>query len=155
MKPFFRVDNRLVHGQIMATWTPHLRLNHFLVASDTVPENSLQMSMFRMAIPNEIRLDAMPLREAAQWLAQRGYGQDRTIVLLETVEDACRLFEEHPFAMLNIGNVHHAPGRRPVTSAVYLGDEDLARLDGLLSRGVQVEVRSLPTETALDLRQHR
>ena len=153
MTPFYRVDNRLVHGQIIATWVPHLRLRRLLVVSDTVPDSTLQMTMFRMAIPEEIAFDAMPVVKAASWLSARGHGHDHTMVLLETVRDAIRLFASgHPFPTLNIGNVHHTPGAHMVTPAVYLTDDDLAGLRKLVARGVHVEVRSLPDEPAADLR---
>lgn len=151
MNPYIRVDNRLVHGQIIATWMPKLRLQRFVVAGDGVPGNRLQTTMFRMAIPGELGFDAMTIAQAGQFIAQRQYGEQKTMVLLETVQDAVRLFTEAPFGHLNLGNVHHGPGRERVTDAVYLGPEDYNALGQLARRGVRVEVRSLPTETPVDL----
>lgn len=154
MNPFYRVDNRLVHGQIIATWMPHLRLQRILIVSDAVPNNTLQMTMFRMAIPQHVAFEALPIKSAARTLAARAYGNERVLVLLETVGDAVRLFNAgNPFAMLNIGNVHHAPDRRRFTNAVYLGEPELDQLRGLMERGTRVEIRSLPTEPPIDLRQ--
>ncbi len=153
MTPFYRVDNRLIHGQIIAGWVPHLRLRRLVIASDSVPDSTLQMTMFRMAIPEEIAFDAMPVTRAAAWLTGRGYGNDPTMVLTETVRDAVRLFGAgHPFPTLNIGNVHHEAGAHAITNAVYLTDADLNGLRKLAARGVQVEVRSLPDEPPTDLR---
>lgn len=153
MNPFYRVDNRLVHGQIISTWMPHLRLRRIVIANDTIPDSTMQMTMYRMAIPEGVAFDALPVQQAAAWLNARRYGNDPTMVLLETVDDAIRLFASgHPFPTLNIGNVHHAPGRRVVTNAVYLGDDDLHQLRKLADRGVAIEVRSLPDETPTDLR---
>lgn len=150
MNPFYRVDNRLVHGQIIATWMPYLRLRRFIVVSDSVADNTLQKTMFRMAIPQEITFQALHLGEGARFLSDRGYGSDRTMVLLESVADAVRLFHSgHPFSDLNIGNVHHGPGRKRFTNAVYLSDEELDLLDGLMKKGCRVEIRSLPTESPI------
>ncbi|MCA9544915.1 MAG: PTS sugar transporter subunit IIB [Myxococcales bacterium] len=151
MNPYIRVDNRLVHGQIIATWMPHLRLQRFVVAGDGVPANTLQTTMFRMAIPGEVELDALTIADAGRFLARRQYGEQKTMVLLESVQDAVRLFAEAPFGHLNLGNVHHGPGRQAVTDAVYLGPEDYTALGQLARRGVRVEVRSLPSETPIDL----
>lgn len=150
--PFYRVDNRLVHGQIIATWMPHLRFKRVVIISDTVPENILQMSMFQMAVPSNVRFEAMNLADGARWLEARGYGRDSTIILFETVDDAVRLFESgHAYSALNLGNIHHAPKRERFTNAVYLGKTQLSRLQGLMKRGVQVEIRSLPNEAPIDL----
>jgi len=153
LNPFYRVDNRLVHGQIIATWMPHLRLQRILIASDAVPNNPLQMTMFRMAIPQQLQFEALPIKNAARALAARTYGNERVLVLFESVTDAVRLFNGgNPFAFLNIGNVHHAADRRRFTNAVYLSDADLEQLKGLMVRGTRVEIHSLPTETPIDLR---
>lgn len=152
MNPFYRVDNRLVHGQIISTWLPKLRLQRLLVASDTVPSNALQMTMFRMCVPAPAIFEAMPIAEAAAWLNARRYGKDRVMVLLESVEDAARLFAAgHPFPQLNIGNVHHGSGRKQFTPAVYLDEKDLGLLGGLARRGMRVSIASLPTESPTDL----
>ncbi|MCA9537913.1 MAG: PTS sugar transporter subunit IIB [Myxococcales bacterium] len=153
MNPFYRVDNRLVHGQIIATWMPHLRLQRILIASDTVPANAMQMTLFRMVIPEGLAFDALPIEAAAEWLNARKYGYASTLVLLETVTDAARLFAAgHPFAMLNIGNVHHTSGAVTITPAVHLAETDLGLLRQLASRGMQIEVRSLPSEAPADLK---
>ena len=94
MYPIYRVDNRLVHGQIISTWMPRHRLQTFLVASDTVPSNGLQMTMFKMCIPPGARFEALPVDEAAVWLQKKSFGKSRTMVLVETVRDAARLFAE-------------------------------------------------------------
>lgn len=153
MTPLYRVDNRLVHGQIMATWMPHLHAKHILIVSDIVPTNDLQMRIFRMAIPAEVGFEALPVREAAAWLEAKRHGREPTIVLLETVRDAAALFDAgHCYTHLNIGNVHHGPGREPFTNAVYLGEDDLTTLRALGARGVHIEIRSLPSESPIDLR---
>lgn len=152
MNPFYRVDNRLVHGQIIATWLPHLRFRRVVVISDTVPSNLLQMSMFQIAVPAGVRFEAMSLDEGARWLANRGYGRDSTIILLETVDDAVRLFDSGAsFPALNLGNIHHAPRSERFTNAVYLDRAQLDQLQALMRRGVRVEIQSLPNESPIDL----
>lgn len=151
MVPFYRIDNRLVHGQIISTWMPHLRLKRVLIASDTVPLNRLQMSMFRMVIPKEIAFDALPVEEAGQFLATGQHHGESTLVLFEELSDALRFFEISPFSQLNIGNVHHRPDRKRYTNAVYLSEDELSAARSLLDRRAHIEIRSLPTETAIDL----
>ena len=147
MNPFYRVDNRLVHGQIVSAWIPHLRLQRFVVVQDGLPTDPLRMQMLRMVIPKEIQFDALSLADAPRWLNAKRFGRDRTMVLIESIADAVRLFEAgHAFPTLNLGNVHHGPGRVAITPAVYLGDAEYADLRTLTRRGVRVEVQSLPSE---------
>ncbi len=153
MTPLYRVDNRLVHGQIISAWVPHVKAKWLLIASDIVPTNDLQMQIFRMAIPDDCGFEALPIREAARWLEEKRHGRESTVVLFETIKDAAALFDVgHRFASLNIGNIHHAPGRECHTPAVYLGADDLSTLRAMAARGMHIEIRSLPNETPTDLR---
>lgn len=155
MTPFYRVDNRLVHGQILSTWLPHLRLARFVVACDQVPLNELQCAMFRMAMPAGVSFDALTVDDAIAFLNEKRYGDDRTMVLLESIEDAVRMFDTgHRFTQLNIGNLHHTPGAKAITNAVYVTPAQKAALQQLAKRGVLIEVQSLPMETAIILREH-
>lgn len=148
----YRIDNRLVHGQIISTWMPHLRLKRFVVVNDGLPTSQLRMKMFRMAIPAAVEFEALTVSEAADWLNESGHSDVSTIILFESIDDAVRLFESgHPFTNLNLGNVHHGPGRRSFTPSVFLSDTDLAKLKSLFARGVRCEIRSLPTQDPLDL----
>ncbi len=153
MSVFYRVDNRLVHGQIISTWMPHLRVRQFLVVSDTVPNNQLQMTMFRMAIPTEQEFQSLSIKDAAPWLNARRNSSDNIMVLFESIDDAIRLFEAgHPFPQLNIGNIHHGPGKRSFTTAVYLDNDEIGHLKSLMGRGLRAQIQTLPSETPLDLR---
>lgn len=151
MNPFYRVDNRLVHGQIIATWIPHLRLQRIVIANDQVPHNPLQIAMSRMAIPQGVEFEVLPVEEAAERLNGEGLGEGRALILIETIADAHRLFDLAPYAALNIGNIHHGPGRHAFTSAVFLGPEDIEQLQELMDQGALVEIQSLPTQTPIDL----
>lgn len=149
---FYRIDNRLVHGQIISTWMPHLRLQKFVVINDALPTNTLRMKMFRMAIPHTVDFQALSIDDAARSLSTSLRPDVPTIVLLETIDDAVRLFQAgHPFTNLNLGNVHHGPGRRSYTPSVFLSEDDISQLKALFRRGVRCEIKSLPTQDSMDL----
>ena len=153
MKMFYRVDNRLVHGQIIATWMPHLRPKTFVIVNDAAAASDFQQTMFRMVVPDDIDVQFFRIDEAPQYLERLRRTDASVLVLLETISDAVRLFEAgHAFTQLNIGNVHHTEGRRSFTNAVFLGDRELDLLKILFSKGVHVEIRTLPKEAPIDLR---
>ncbi|MBV71845.1 MAG: hypothetical protein CMH52_10990 [Myxococcales bacterium] len=153
MSIFYRIDNRLVHGQIISTWMPHLRIRHFVIANDAVPENSLRMTMFRMAIPTEHDFTALSIKNAAPFLNAHRNSTESMLVLLESISDAEALFDAgHPFPSLNIGNIHHASGKDQITNAVFLNHNEQTKLRSLLDRGVSINIQTLPNETPTDLR---
>ena len=151
-----RVDNRLIHGQVLEAWLPALGAHGILVADDEAAGNVLARSAMTLAIPPGIRFEVVRLQAAAELLRPGGRGAQaaRTLVLLRDVRDAVALHEAGvPLPQLNLGNVHFKAGRRQVSPSVFLDAEELSALDTLAQGGTHVEVRAVPTEPPLRLPQ--
>jgi mannose/fructose/N-acetylgalactosamine-specific phosphotransferase system component IIB len=149
-----RVDNRLVHGQVLEAWLPALDAHGILVADDEAAGNVLARSAMALAIPPKVSFQVLRVAAAAELLRPGGQGpqRQRTLVLLRDVRDAVQLHELGvPIPRLNLGNVHFAAGRRQVSPSVFLDDGEVRSLERLAATGTQVEVRAVPTEEPLPL----
>ena len=144
-----RVDNRLVHGQVLEAWLPALDAHGVLVADDEAAGNVLARSAMALAIPPKVRFQVLKVSAAADLLRPGGKGVPgvRTLLLVRDVRDATALAERGvPIPRLNLGNVHFANGRRQVAPSVYLDAGEMDALSGLSSRGTEVEARAVPSE---------
>ena len=149
-----RVDNRLVHGQVLEAWLPALDAHGILVADDEAATNVLARAAMALAIPPGIKFEVLRLRSAAELLRQGGKGPQaaRTLLILRDVRDAVALHEGGvPIPVLNVGNVHFGIGRRQVSSSVFLDAGEIGALEALAAAGTKVEVRAVPSEAALGL----
>jgi len=151
-----RVDNRLVHGQVLEAWLPALDAEGILVADDEAAGNVLARSAMSLAIPPGISFDVLRLQAAAELLRAGGSGprSPRTLVLLRDVRDAVALHESGvPIPLLNVGNVHFGAGRKQVAASVFLDAGELEALEKLEKRGTRVELRAVPSEPPMRLPQ--
>jgi mannose/fructose/N-acetylgalactosamine-specific phosphotransferase system component IIB len=149
-----RVDNRLVHGQVLEAWLPALDAQGILVADDEAAGNVLARSAMGLAIPPGVSFVVLRLEAAAELLRPGGKGPQasRTLVLLRDVRDAVLLHERGVLMpRLNIGNIHFATGRRQVSASVFLDERELSQLEQLGRAGTQVELRAVPSEPPLRL----
>jgi len=149
-----RVDNRLVHGQVLEAWLPALDAHGILVADDEAAGNVLARSAMALAIPPGVTFEVLRVEAAAGLLRPGGKGPQapRTLVLLRDVRDAVALSEAGvPVPQLNLGNVHFGRGRKQVSPSVFLDAGELAALEKLSRAGTQVEVRAVPSEPPLRL----
>jgi mannose/fructose/N-acetylgalactosamine-specific phosphotransferase system component IIB len=149
-----RVDNRLVHGQVLEAWLPALEAQGILVADDEAAGNLLARSAMALAIPPRVKFDVMPLSAAAAILRPGGKGPSspRTLVLLREVRDAAALRDAGvQVPQLNLGNVHFAAGRKQVSPSIFLDAAELATLARLAEQGTDVEARAVPAEPPLTL----
>ena len=149
-----RVDNRLVHGQVLEAWLPALDAHGILVADDEAAGNVLARSAMALAIPPGVNFEVLRVEVAAGLLRPGGKGPQapRTLVLLRDVRDAVALSEAGvPVPQLNLGNVHFGRGRKQVSPSVFLDAGELDALEKLSRAGTQVEVRAVPSEPPLRL----
>lgn len=145
-----RVDNRLVHGQVLEAWLPALDAQGVLVADDEAAGNVLARSAMALAIPSRIKFEVLRVQAAAEVLRPGGRGPSspRTLVLLRDVRDAAALHDAGvPMPQLNLGNVHFAAGRKQVSPSIFLDAAELDALSRLAAQGTQVEARAVPSET--------
>ena len=148
-----RIDNRLVHGQVLEAWVPALRVQALLVADDEAAGDTFAQAAMGLALGDGLVLEVLTLAEAAARLGPGGPGPVvGTLLLLREVESAVALARAGvPLPRLNLGNVHFRAGRRPVSSTVYLDDAELSALEALGRAGCEIEVRAVPTEQPLFL----
>ena len=151
-----RVDNRLVHGQVLEAWLPKLGAQGILVADDEAAGNMLARSAMALAIPPGVKFEVLRVRAAAEALRAGGRGPQaaRTLLLLRDVRDAETLKDAGmPIPQLNVGNVHFSNGRRQVSPSVFLDANEIAALGRLAASGTRVEVRAVPTEPPLGMQE--
>ena len=146
-----RVDNRLVHGQVLEAWAPRLGANAILVVDRAAAEDPLRRVLAEGLSSPGLRVRVAAPEAAAGILAEGG--PDQKVLLLFPDTEAA--LEAHAagvgFHHLNLGNVHPAAGSRPLTSSVHLGPGDVTRLLRLRSRGVELDARSVPSERSPDV----
>ena len=145
-----RVDNRLIHGQVVEAWLPDLKIARILVADDGAAGNPLTRAAMGLAVPPPVTVDIAPLSTAE--FAAAVTCPERVLVLLRDVAAALRARERGlVIATLNLGNVHFAPGRVQVSSSVFLSPGELVALRALAASGSSVEVRAVPREKMLGM----
>jgi len=146
-----RVDNRLVHGQILEAWIPYLKASCIAVVDDQVASDFFQETVIRMAVPREVQVLISGLEEFAEAHSfTQGHGK-KTILLFSTVFSALTVYRlGFRFAKLNIGNVYNENCRLCCTPSVLLSDADVKDIKSLHAEGVQIELRRVPKEKPLD-----
>jgi mannose/fructose/N-acetylgalactosamine-specific phosphotransferase system component IIB len=147
-----RVDNRLVHGQILEAWVPFLRASCIIVVDDQVASDYFCESVIRMAVPREVDVIISGLKEfAGTYSFHQGSGQ-KAIVLFSKVSDALEVYRlGFRFEKMNIGNVYNENCALCCTPSVLLSDVDIRDITSLHREGVRIELRRVPREKPVDL----
>jgi PTS system mannose-specific IIB component len=143
-----RVDNRLLHGQILEAWIPRLGIGEVVVADDEAAGSPLARAAMCLCVPPDLPVRVLPLREVPWEDLARGAAP--VLILVRDVASltAARAAGLTPSAArrVNLGNVHFGPGRRPVTPSVFLSPAELDAVRDLAAAGFEVEARAIPSE---------
>jgi len=144
-----RVDNRLVHGQVVETWLPYIGASTIIVANDDVSEDVLTQEIMSLAIPQSTASSFVPIHDllhlkgTALWSATHS----DTLVLFSNCGDARRAYEiGFTFATINIGNIHYAPGKRQLSPSVAVNETEEECLHFFLGKHVKLDFRCVPND---------
>lgn len=150
MISLIRVDNRLIHGQVVSTWIPYLRADQVVVADDEAASSPLMRAAMSLALPPTVNAAVLRMDEV-DW-AGLSAGPKRVLVLVRDVAQAAAAVKAGAdVKRLNLGNVHFEEGRRPVSPSVFLSRSELELLEELAGDGVEVEARAVPTDRGASL----
>ncbi len=141
----FRIDDRLIHGQVVVGWGQPLGLRFIVLVDDDVERSDWEQELYRMGVPPDMDVFFDSVASASKRLAD--YRADRRSGMLLTgdIETMERLVAAAPgITAVTVGGVHHKPGRTARARYVFLTPEEEDRLRGLQARGVSVTAQDVP-----------
>ena len=148
-----RIDDRLIHGQIVATWINALGVRSIIVADDKAATDELQKMLLSMAVPKSIKFEILPIDKAAARIQNPDEDMERTLFIVRNIEAIQSLMNLGiTFNKVNFGNAGSAKGRVQYFKSVWLTDDERKVVEDVMAAGVEIEVQVVPTEKALNMK---
>lgn len=149
-----RVDDRLIHGQVLLGWGPSLDPARYVVVDDGLAADPFERALLEssaLGTPVEV----LSIELAATRLATLTLQGEKTVVLVRALPEAARLAAALErvgagLTAINLGGLHYAPGKTRVHDVVYLDRADRAALAALERLGVRVVVQDVPATRPFD-----
>ncbi len=142
-----RIDNRLIHGQILEAWVPFVRADCIVVANDEISAKPLQKMMMQASVPSRIRVEIGTVAEAILLLNSTQLSKRRVLLLFATTADAVRAYQGGLiFKRLNLGNLQANKGKARLSCTLFLDPADLDDLELLDQAGVKITARCIPAD---------
>ncbi|MGI9861086.1 PTS sugar transporter subunit IIB [Moorella naiadis] len=147
----FRIDERLIHGQVVTAWVGHVKAKCIMVVDDASAGNPVLTKVLKMAAPPGIPVSVYNVATAVTALARDNEG-DRIMLIVKTPAVAQRLISsvgnDSVFPReINMGNAGKTPERTKITPNVYLDAGGLAALKEIKARGYEVYFQTVPGDT--------
>ena len=146
-----RIDDRLIHGQVLIAWGQRLRPARLWVVDEAASGNDWERDLLRSSAPDhDVRV--VDVAEAAAGYAEESAAPGGAFLLVRDLATARALAEAGVTpARWNVGGIHYAPGRTKVHESVFLDDADRAAARALLARGIGLDVQDVPAARSVPL----
>ena len=148
----YRIDDRLIHGQVVVGWGKPLNVQFIVLVDDAVRASEPEQELYRMGVPAEIEVVFASTAEARSRLPD--WERDPRVGILvsgDIATLAALTANGRGVSRVNVGGLHHRPGRSERLRYVYLTDAEAAQLKALAARGVEVTAQDVPTARPVPL----
>lgn len=151
----YRVDERLIHGQVVVGWGNALHPHRIVVVDDGLADSVWEQELYTMGLSPDLSTEFLGVDAARARLRDWRASGEVVILLTRDVATMRQLAQTGALAgeEVNIGGLHHAPGRREVLPYVYLSEAEAEHLRALARDGAHISARDLPGARRVPLEQ--
>jgi mannose/fructose/N-acetylgalactosamine-specific phosphotransferase system component IIB len=147
-----RIDDRLIHGQVVLGWGPVLKPDRILLCSDEVANVEWQRTIYLSAVPVNIKASVLTLQDTVSALKNGEFGNERVLLLVDLPQSIVFLVDNQiVIDKVNVGGMHFKPGKNQISPFIFVDNTDIDVFKILHQRGIHIEGRDVPTRTPVDI----
>ena len=137
-----RVDDRLIHGQVVAIWLKALNARRIVIVDDRTARDEFVSEVIKMAAPPGVAVEIHDIAAGTERVRLLVDDPEPAFVLMRSPVTALRLREAGvEFPVLNVGGIGAGPGRKPLYRNISAAPDELAAMRALEQMGTSVELR--------------
>ena len=147
----YRIDDRLIHGQVVVGWGQPLNIQFIVLVDDTVAASDWEQELYRMGVPPEMSLYFHTAADAVNALRQYRDDSRRGLLLTGDIATMRRLVDGAGIDTVNVGGIHSRADRTQRLRYVFLSPHEERQLRELAERGTKVTAQDVPGARAVSL----
>lgn len=147
-----RLDDRLVHGQVVVGWGNALGIDRIVLVDDTVSETQWEQELYSMGVPECMTVDFVSVKQAREKLSEWAVNEEKVILIVGDVAGLVSLCRESAVVnKINLGGLHRSAGRRERLPYIFLTDDEFALLKDLELGSISITAQDLPATRPVPL----
>ena len=148
---FARVDDRLIHGQVVQAWLPELNIDEVVIPCPIDRECRINKNLLRLSLPFEYELTVLEPKNCVSYILSSA---KRILLLMGSLQDLNPLLEDGlQIKSLNIGGMHFKEGALKLAENVFLNERDKHTLRILNDLGIDIETRAVPSSKSVSVKE--
>jgi mannose/fructose/N-acetylgalactosamine-specific phosphotransferase system component IIB len=147
-----RIDDRLIHGQVVVGWGQPLNIRLLILADDLVAASDWEKELYRMAVPPDMEVIFADVATAVRDHARYASDARPGLLLTGDIGSMYRLVKGvKAIGSVNLGGIHHRAGRAEKLRYIFLTPDEEQQLRELEAAGVEVTAQDVPSARAVAL----
>ena len=147
-----RIDDRLIHGQVTTVWSKVANAQRIIICNDDVYNDDVRRTLLRQAAPPGMKVNVVNLEKAVAVYHNPQYQDETVFYLFTNPQDVLTMVQQGVnIATLNIGGMAWRPGKKQLTKAVSLDDDDINAFHELNNLGVILDLRVVASDPSINI----
>lgn len=142
-----RIDDRLIHGQVVTVWSKVTNCQRIIVCDDEVAQDTIRATLLKQVAPAGLKSHVVDIDKAVRVYNNPKYANDRCLLLFTNPSSVLRLVEAGvPIKSVNVGGMSYKEGKKQISDAISVNDEDIAAFKKLNELGIELEFRKVDSD---------
>ena len=141
----FRVDDRLIHGQVVIGWVSHFKSKQIILCDDSVYNNEWEKELYLSVVDESIKTQVLSVAELADMLKDGMPDHEKTIIVVKGPDVVEELLQKGVvLETVNIGGLHYKEGRETYLSYLYLSPDEVEAFKRIMNSGIRLVCQDVP-----------
>ena len=146
-----RIDDRLIHGQVVTQWIKDTNGNRILIVDDKLVNDRMMMRILKAAAP-PVKVEVMTVADAETELKQDAVPGENIVILVKVPLVLEALIDAGiPMQKIVLGGMGLTPKRKKFNKNVAATDEEVECMKRIVAKGVPMEFQLVPAERAINV----
>jgi len=143
-----RIDDRLIHGQVVTIWSKETKCQRIIVCNDDVANDEIRRTLLTQVAPPGVQSSVVGIEKAIRVINNPKYENDIVLLLFTNPTDVLRLVEAGiGIKTVNIGGMSFKEGKTQLTTAVSVNDQDIKAFKALNDKNIELEIRKVASDS--------
>lgn len=147
-----RVDDRLIHGEVVTAWVPTMRATRIIIIDDEVAKDEFNVRVVKALAPAGTKVFVYDVDKAAEKLMVPGLPDERLLLLTKSPTSFWRLIEKGvPLKEVNLGGAGIRGKRQPFINNVSLDPDEVLACEEMQKHGCRVYYQLVPEQGVIEI----
>ncbi|NLZ75268.1 MAG: PTS sugar transporter subunit IIB [Erysipelotrichia bacterium] len=147
---FVRVDDRLIHGQVVNAWlNVYTNVRNIMCIDDFSSKDPFMQKMFQLLIPKEKTVEIKSVEGAVETLKK---GLDKPTMIIAKSPSTIKTLIDAGIDIdkFNIGGMGMSGKRKKFYQSISADENEKEIMQELINKGIKIEIQTVPTNPCYD-----